>query len=129
MAKTRVVAAVIQREDKFFVCLRPESKRHGGMWEFPGGKLASGESLAEAAERELSEELSLKLDSAGEVIYSATDPGSDFIIEFIPVAVTGDFVLHEHEAVRWASLEELEQMKLAPTDTVFVHHLKDEDNR
>ena len=57
MVQTRVVAAVIQREDKFFVCLRPKDKRHGGMWEFPGGKLANGESLAEAAERELKEEL------------------------------------------------------------------------
>ena len=125
---TRVVAAVIQREGRFFVCLRPKEKRHGGMWEFPGGKLGNGESLAQAAQRELEEELGLKLEFAGDVMFSAEDPGSEFTIEFIPVSATGSPVLYEHQAVRWASLAELDRLQLAPTDAMFVRHLREAPN-
>jgi 8-oxo-dGTP pyrophosphatase MutT (NUDIX family) len=49
-----VVAAVIERDGRLLVCQRPAHKRHGGLWEFPGGKCDPGESDAEAARRELS---------------------------------------------------------------------------
>lgn len=117
------MAAVIQRGGRFLVCLRPKEKRHGGLWEFPGGKLGSGESLSQAAQRELEEELGLRFESAGNVLFAADDPGSEFTIEFVPVSATGRPVLHEHDAIRWASLAELDRLNLAPTDAMFVRHL------
>ena len=39
----RVVAAIIRRGDRYLVCQRPAGKRHGGLWEFPGGKLLEGD--------------------------------------------------------------------------------------
>ena len=59
--KNRVLAAVIERSGKFLMCRRPEHKNHGGLFEFPGGKLEAGESLADAARRELLEELALEV--------------------------------------------------------------------
>ena len=53
----RVLASVIQRHDRFLVCRRPLHKRHGGLWEFPGGKVKDGETDLEVARRELAEEL------------------------------------------------------------------------
>ena len=53
----RVLAAVIKRNERYLICKRPENKRHGGLWEFPGGKIEIGESNFEAAVRELREEL------------------------------------------------------------------------
>ena len=50
---TRVVASVIEVDGKLLVCQRPAHKRHGGLWEFPGGKIEPGESDFEAVEREL----------------------------------------------------------------------------
>ncbi len=51
----RVIAAVIRRGPELLVCRRPAHKRHGGLWEFPGGKCEPGESDADTARRELLE--------------------------------------------------------------------------
>ena len=59
--RVAVIAAVIQRGDKYLLGQRPEFKRHGGLWEFPGGKVHDGESRLEAIRRELAEELALKV--------------------------------------------------------------------
>ncbi|MBA3345194.1 MAG: NUDIX domain-containing protein [Gemmatimonadales bacterium] len=40
---------------RYLVCLRPRHKRHGGLWEFLGGKVEPGEALHAAAARELPE--------------------------------------------------------------------------
>src|SRR5690606_20769929 len=61
----RVLAAVIRRDGRWLVCRRPAHKRHGGLWEFPGGKLEPGESLLEAATRELEEELAVRVTGVG----------------------------------------------------------------
>ena len=55
-----VAAAVITRADgSFLLARRPEGKPYAGYWEFPGGKVNSGESLRHALERELLEELAI----------------------------------------------------------------------
>lgn len=59
--KIPVVAAVISRDDRYLVARRPDHKRHGRRWEFPGGKLKPDESKDEGIRRELSEELRLEV--------------------------------------------------------------------
>ncbi|MEZ0344356.1 MAG: NUDIX domain-containing protein [Caldimicrobium sp.] len=56
----RVVAGLIVDKGKLFLVKRPEGKRDGGLFEFPGGKVEEGESLIEALKRELFEELGIK---------------------------------------------------------------------
>ena len=93
-----------RREQRYLLGLRPSEKRHGGLWEFPGGKLAPGESLVAAARRELAEELDLDVTAVGDVLRSVGDRGSPFVIEFVEAHVVGDPVALEHEAVdgsRW----------------------------
>lgn len=85
----RVVAAVIRRGDQLLICQRPTGKRYGLLWEFPGGKLRDGESPTDAAARELEEELALSVVSAGGLLFSHADPGSEYVIEFIEVEVEG----------------------------------------
>jgi mutator protein MutT len=120
----RVVAAVIRRGDRLLVCQRPSHKRHGGLWEFPGGKCEPGETDADALRRELWEELELRLVRAGGPEFELHDEGSPFLIAFVPVEVTGEPVCHEHAALCWGTVEEIRRLLLAPSDRGFMefHH-------
>lgn len=52
-----VVAAVIERDGQFLLTRRPKGTHLEGLWEFPGGKVAPGETHPEALRREMLEEL------------------------------------------------------------------------
>jgi 8-oxo-dGTP pyrophosphatase MutT (NUDIX family) len=76
MPTITVAAAVIQQDGRYLLCRRPAHKRHGGLWEFPGGKLHDGESVTDAIRRELREELHVEPTSVGPVRASIPDQGS-----------------------------------------------------
>ncbi len=122
-APIRVLAAVIARGDRYLVCRRPAQKRHGGLWEFPGGKLEPGEDDAEAARRELREELGVQVSSVGEEAFAVHDEGSPFLIAFVPVEIEGEPTCLEHSALAWATPAELLAYALAPSDRRFVEWL------
>ena len=120
---TPVLAAVIQRADEYLICQRPAHKRHGSLWEFPGGKREQGETHLDAARRELAEELGVRVRSVGQVLLSIADPGSEFVIEFVPTEIDGEPQRIEHPDVRWLTLDELPSLPLAPSDGRFVDYL------
>ena len=124
MEKIRVVAAVIERNGRYLVCRRPDHKRHGGLWEFPGGKLEPGESLQAAIHRELAEELGVGVLSCGGQLFAIEDPGSNFVIEFHPVAIAGEPLGLEHSALAWVAVIDLLSMDLAPSDRRFAMFLQ-----
>lgn len=90
------------------------------MWEFPGGKLDGAESPAEAAGRELLEELSLEVVGVEDRLLSVQDGDSPFVIEFFRVSVLGEAEALEHSEVGWFDVDELRSMPLAPADAKFV---------
>ena len=116
----RVLAAVIQENGRLLVCRRPMHKRHGGLWEFPGGKLESGESDLDAARRELREELDVEVTAIGKELLAVHDAGFPFLIAFIEVHITGTPECREHTELRWCSPSELSTLELAPSDRQFV---------
>lgn len=118
--QVRVVAAVISREDRLLLCQRPAHKRHGGLWEFPGGKCEPDESDADAIRRELNEELGIAADSVGVSEFEIMDEGSPYLIAFIPVGISAEPVAIEHSAVAWFPLGDLLNLPLAPSDRRYV---------
>jgi 8-oxo-dGTP diphosphatase len=118
-----VLAAVIREGDRYLVCRRPARKRHGGLWEFPGGKIKTGETRSQAAARELREELDLRLVRLGEALCSYRDPGSPFLVHFVEVTVQGSPAALEHQEIRWVTGEDLRDLPLAPADRAFVDRL------
>lgn len=54
-----VAAALFDADGRVLLAQRPEGKAMAGLWEFPGGKIESGETPEQALTRELAEELSI----------------------------------------------------------------------
>lgn len=119
-----VVAAVVRRGDRLLLGRRPRHKRHGGLWEFPGGKVDDGETPADAARRELAEELALTVVEVGARLTAVEDGSSPFVIEFHAVSVSGEPRPIEHDEVGWFTLDDLASMELAPADARFVSWLR-----
>ena len=115
-----VVAAVIRRGDQFLLARRRPGTRHGGCWEFPGGKLGEGESEQDALARELREELGVALKEMGPCLFTVMDPGSPFRIRFWGSQVNGNPQPLEHSEIRWVSRVEARDLRLAPADARFL---------
>jgi len=61
MDKFDVVAAIIIKNDKYFIAQRNRNKHMGLSWEFPGGKVEKGETFEIALQREIKEELNIEI--------------------------------------------------------------------
>jgi mutator protein MutT len=118
---TRVLAAVIRRNGRLLLCQRPSHKRHGGFWEFPGGKLLEGESYEDAAHHELREELGVPVVSVGTVCFSQADPGSEFVIDFVEVEIDGEPQALEHQTLQWALPNQIGHFPMPPSDRAFAN--------
>jgi mutator protein MutT len=121
----RVLAALIHRDGRWLIGRRPAHKRHGGLWEFPGGKVEPGEDDVAAMARELREELGLTLTTLGAERCVVHDAGSPFEIVFVDVEAHGEPVAHEHEALAWVALHEFGAYALAPSDAACVRQLRE----
>ena len=113
----RVLAAVIRRGDRYLLCRRPAHKRHGGLWEFPGGKHEPGETDLDAARRELREELDVDVLAVDVLRFAHRD--APFVIEFVDVEIEGEPRALEHDEIRWVTREEMAALALAPADAAF----------
>jgi 8-oxo-dGTP diphosphatase len=109
---------VIQRDDRYLIGRRPLHKHHGGLWEFPGGKIAPGETAHAALARELREELDLTVNHTGPSLH--VDRDGALFIEFLAATVTGEPKRLEHSALAWHTPAELAALPLAPADARFV---------
>lgn len=71
-----MVAGFLRRGNQILIGQRPENNSLAGQWEFPGGKIESGEAPEIALARELSEELGIEAD-IGELKFSCTHSYGD----------------------------------------------------
>ena len=130
MKTIRVVAAVIRavnNENKpvIFATQRGYGEFKGG-WEFPGGKIESGETPQQALKREIMEELDTEI-AVGELIDTIEYDYPNFHLSmdcFWCEIVKGDLVLKEHENAAWLKREELESVAWLPADVRVVEEIK-----
>jgi 8-oxo-dGTP diphosphatase len=105
---TEVAVGILIREDDEALLLstRPEGKPYAGYWEFPGGKIESGESIEQALRRELHEELGITIDAAE--VWKTTEhdyPHALVRLHWCKVrAWRGEFEMREGQAMRWQQL-------------------------
>lgn len=116
----RVVCGVVTRPNtpqQALVTRRGPTMAHAGAWEFPGGKVEPGESDATALERELEEELGLRV-TVGALLAVADTPIGARVIRLAAYACTTDDTpeLREHDALAWLDGAELDGVAWAPAD-------------
>ena len=126
--QTDVVASVVSdAEGRLLLCRRPSHKRHGGLWEFPGGKVRDGEDWAAAVVRELHEELGVRVAGVDGCLFSHPDEGAPFVIHFVETRIRGVPQACEHSAIKWVPVADLASYPLAPADARFASFLAAKD--
>lgn len=127
MAKQiNVVGAVILKDGQVLCAQRGQGSTLGGKWEFPGGKVETGETPREALEREIAEELHCQVDVGAEVTTTAHeyDFGIVNLTTFYCELVTGKPRLTEHADVVWLEPARLDSLEWAPADIPAVNLIK-----
>mgnify|MGYP002680642529 FL=1 len=130
MKTVKVVAAIIRAvnengETIIFATQRGYGDFKGG-WEFPGGKIESGETPQEALKREIIEELDTEV-SVGELMDTVEYDYPQFHLSmdcFWCQIVRGNLVLKEHEAARWLTKDELNNVEWLPADITLIEKIR-----
>ncbi len=120
----RVVAAVIcdsTNEKKIFATARGYGE-YKGWWEFPGGKIETGETPEQALVREIREELTAEIE-VGSLIRTVEYDYPDFHLSmdcFYAKQKSGQLVLKEAMEARWLTPEEFDDVKWLPADREII---------
>jgi 8-oxo-dGTP diphosphatase len=102
------VGILVAADGRFLLTSRPAGKVYAGYWEFPGGKLEPGETVAQALARELAEELGIALDPADVQLWKqqmVDYPHALVRLNFCKVTVwQGELHMREQQQAAWQSL-------------------------
>ncbi|GAA0720002.1 8-oxo-dGTP diphosphatase MutT [Clostridium malenominatum] len=121
-----VTAAIITKDDLILIAQRGKDENLAGKWEFPGGKIESGETPQECLKREIKEELNIEIqvgEFLGESIYTYPN-GQIKLMGYFATIVKGNFELSVHDEVKWVSIDEIDNFDFAPADIPLVKKLK-----
>ncbi|MCO7544676.1 (deoxy)nucleoside triphosphate pyrophosphohydrolase [Stutzerimonas nitrititolerans] len=121
----QVAAAVVYRDGNILITRRAPGEKLAGMWEFPGGKLESGETPQSCIVRELREELGVESD-AGEILTTSmfTYPGGTIELIAMTVSLRSDVLtLHVHDRAEWVTPQDLLSYELAPADIPIAEEI------
>lgn len=120
------VAVLIRSDGAVLLAQRPKSKVYSGYWEFPGGKIETGEPVADALKREIREELGVEIGLAYPWITRAfTYPHARVRLHFYRVYVwRGEPRALEHEALAWRSPHAIDLEPLLPANGPVLRGLQ-----
>lgn len=124
-----VAAALIDTDGKLLLARRPEGKSMAGMWEFPGGKVESGETPETALIRELKEELNIDVSQSCLSPFTfASYDYPDFHL-LMPLYLCHRWKNNpepkEHQQLDWVSADQLKNYLVMEVDKPFIPLLKD----
>jgi 8-oxo-dGTP diphosphatase len=116
-----VVAAVIERDGCFLVTRRQAGVHLAGLWEFPGGKVAPGESHEDALRREMLEELNTDV-AVRSVVTTAAHAYDDrhVTLHFYECELTGTPRPLLGQEMRWVPRSELRGLGFPPADEELI---------
>ena len=128
MKQIEVVAAIIHDEEGRIFATQRGYGDWKDYWEFPGGKMESGESPEEALKREIWEELETKIIIERLVKTVEWDyPKFHLTMHCFWCHIeSGSLILKEHEAARWLAKDELKSVDWLPADLEVVSTIQED---
>jgi len=119
-----VVAAIIFNQGKVLIAQR-KSGDFSGLWEFPGGKIESGETHSEALRRELLEELEISILIDKFFMTVDYDYSSFHLTMHCYICSVKDksVVLNDHKQIEWVTIDEIKNYNWLPADIKVVDTL------
>jgi 8-oxo-dGTP diphosphatase len=118
-----VVAGAMIAGGRLLVAQRDRPPELAGLWELPGGKVAPGETDADALARELFEELGVEV-AVGERL------GDDVALRdtmtlraYLVTCLSGTPRADDHRALRWVTVNELDELNWVPADRGWLPDL------
>ncbi len=125
MKNVEVVAAII-RDGNSVLATQRGYGAYKDWWEFPGGKVETGETSVEALVREIREELKTEI-IVGDYLDTVEYDYPEFHLSmrcYWATIAQGKPVLLEHEAARWLGSNELDEVNWLPADRILLDGIK-----
>jgi 8-oxo-dGTP diphosphatase len=120
-----VAAALFDAEGRVLIAERPAGKHMAGWWEFPGGKVAAGESDAAALVRELREELGIESRALAEIM-TLSHEYPDRIVDLVlwrAALMDGEPQGLDGQQLKWVTPAGLAGERLLEADKPFIEAL------
>lgn len=120
----QVVAAVVVRSGAVLLCQRHDGHHLPLLWEFPGGKIETGELPPAALQRELDEELGVE-STIGELVAEVVHRYADktVCLRFFDATIIGTPRPHVHRQLRWVPIGRLHEFPVPPPNAVITGRL------
>ena len=124
-----VACALVDGDGRVLVAERPAGKNMAGLWEFPGGKVETGETPESALIRELKEELSIDVTAACLAPLSFASHAYDDFHLLMPLYVCrkwdGQIAPLEGQNTQWLRPRDLFDLPMPPADKPLIAALRD----
>nr|WP_203566177.1 8-oxo-dGTP diphosphatase MutT [Aurantimonas aggregata] len=124
-----VACALIDTDNRILLTERPAGKSLAGLWEFPGGKLDSGETPEAALIRELREELGIETQAACLAPLTFASHSYDGFHLLMPLYVCRRYEGipsgREGQRLKWVRASQLRDYPMPPADEPLIAHLVD----
>lgn len=122
-----VCLALLDGKGRVLMQQRREQAQHGGLWEFPGGKVEPGETLENALIREIEEELGIALDAGSLNARSFASSGAEPVVLLLYTSRewSGEPRCLDAQAIGWFTAGELAQLPMPPLDVPLAAVLRE----
>jgi len=122
-------AALVDRDNRVLIAQRPAGKSMAGLWEFPGGKVAAGETPEAALVRELREELGIEVCETCLAPFTFASHAYEAFHLLMPLYLCrnweGDITAKEGQTLKWVRALRLADYPMPPADLPLIPMLRD----